>query len=382
MHMTADIIGLISTSCELLALGEPTHQEPAFGRVRNEILTGLSERGFRSIALETDRVAALAVNDFVHGGGGTLDDVLASGFSHGFGELAANRELVAWMREHNLTRPASERVAFHGFDAAMENFSAPSPRGYLAYAAGYLGFESDLAALVGDDQRWSRNEAVLEPAASPGATTEAERLRVIADELLTTLYARAPERIAATSREAWLAAKTHLTAGRDLLRYHRECARVLEPDARMSALLASRDSLMAQNLLEIRELEARRGPTMVCAHNLHLQRNVSGWETAATGAGTDVAWYGAGAIVAALMGASYRVIAGSLGRSDHLGLGNPAPGTYEAQLQQATTRWSLTPAYEIPEAFRTRDDMTPRMGYFPLTAETIAGVDGVLHVTG
>lgn len=93
---------------------------------RNQILTELSERGFRSIALETDRVAALAVNDFVHGGDGTFEDAMASGFSHGFGQLAANRELVAWLYEYNLGRPASERIAFHGFDAAMENLSDPA----------------------------------------------------------------------------------------------------------------------------------------------------------------------------------------------------------------------------------------------------------------
>ncbi|MFF7943517.1 hypothetical protein ACFZC5_27700 [Nocardia gamkensis] len=64
----------------------------------------------------------------------------------------------------------------------------------------------------------------MDPAASPGATAEAERLRVIADDMLTMLYARAPELIGATSHAEWIAAEKHLTAGLGLLRYH---ARVL-----------------------------------------------------------------------------------------------------------------------------------------------------------
>ncbi|MFI2205411.1 erythromycin esterase family protein [Streptomyces sp. NPDC020192] len=374
--MTQDIRDFITPSCELLALGEPTHQEPAFGRVRNHLFAELVERGFRSIALETDRVAALAVNDYVQEGTGSLDTVLSDGFSHDFGTLDPNRRLITWMREHNRNRPPEERLAFHGFDAPTENYSAPSPRTYLEHARAYLDLDLDLTGLAGDDERWSRAEAVLDPAMSPGATAEADKLRLIADDMLTSLYTRAPELIEATSRERWLRARTHLTAGLGLLRYHQESARQpLDTSPRITALLATRDALMAQNLLDIREIEAERGATLVFAHNVHLQRNLSGWRMGDVGAD----WWGAGSVAARLLGQRYRFVAGSLGRSEAIGLGDPEPGTYEGLLQARVPVWGLTSPTTLTPA-RTRTDTTPRQGYFPLDQATLDTADAVLHI--
>ncbi|WP_329066038.1 erythromycin esterase family protein [Amycolatopsis sp. NBC_01480] len=371
--MSQDIRAFVPASCDLLALGEPAHPEPAFGWVRNELFERLAADGFRSIALETDRAAALAVNDFVQDGVGTLDTVLNEGFSHDFGRLETNRALVSWMREYNKNRPAEGKLAFHGFDASTETMSAPSPRPYLEHARDYLGLDLDIAGLTGEDERWSRTEAVLDPAMSPGDTPEAERLRTIADDLLTRLYARAPELVAATSRAEWLRARTHLSAGLGLLRYHKQSAERLELNERISLLSAVRDALMAQNLLEIREIEARRGPTLVFAHNLHLQRSPSYWGL------TDLKlnWFGAGAILASLVDDQYAFIAGSLGRSEVLDLEPPAADTYEGSLQTSAT-WSLTKATAVADA-RTR--VTEDHRYFPLTEATLNGADAVLHIS-
>jgi len=85
---------------DLLALGEPTHGESAFLQIRNEVFASLVERGYRSIALESDSAAGLTADDFVRGDTGvTLDSALAEGFSHGFGSAPANRDLLLWMRE-------------------------------------------------------------------------------------------------------------------------------------------------------------------------------------------------------------------------------------------------------------------------------------------
>ncbi|MDX6280864.1 MAG: hypothetical protein QOH03_1935 [Kribbellaceae bacterium] len=369
--MSLDIRDFVPPSCELLGLGEPTHQEPAFGLVRNELFAVLVEQGFRSIALETDRVAALMVDDLVQGGAGDLDTVMSEGFSHRFGELAANRRLVAWLREYNEGRTADERVTFHGFDASTENTSAASPRIYLEHARDYLGLSLDLAALLGDDERWSRDEAILDPAQSLGDTPEASRLRVIADDLLTSLYARAPELIAETSRADWYRARTYLTAGLGLLRYHKQAAKPGSQDVRIAWLMAARDSLMAQNLLDIRSIESQRGPTLVFAHNAHVQRMAGG--------GRD--WYSAGAIVGELLDRRYTVIASSLGSSESIGLGEPEPDTYEGSLQRSITTWGLTPAAALQPA-RTRTDTTPRQGYFPLDQPLLDQVDAVLHING
>ncbi|MDT0328493.1 erythromycin esterase family protein [Nocardiopsis lambiniae] len=373
--MDQDIRDFVPASCELLALGEPTHREPAFGLVRNELLVRLVDLGFRSIAIEIDRVAALSVNDFVRGGAGDLDRVLEEGFSHDFGELDANRRLVAWLREYNEDRSAEERVAFHGFDTPGENFSAPSPRGYLEYARDRLGLDLDIAGLTGDDERWSRAEAVMDPAMSPGITEEAVRLRVIADGMLGELYARAPELIAATSRAEWSGTRTRLTAGIGLLRYHEQCARHPEQAVRLRAQIATRDALMAENLLDIRDIEAERGATLVFTHNLHLRRTPSVWRFG----DEDLDWFSAGAIVGSLVGERYACVAGSLGRSEGLGLGEPEADTYEGALQAGVTTWGLRAATGLAPA-RTRTDTTPEKGYFPLEEATVAGVDAVLHI--
>ncbi|MDT8911922.1 erythromycin esterase family protein [Amycolatopsis sp. PS_44_ISF1] len=373
--MNPDLATFLPASCELLAFGEPAHSEPVFARVRNELFDRLTGLGFRSIALETDRVAALAVQDFVHQGTGTLDAVLGEGFSHGFGDLEPNRALVSWMREYNETRPPEGKLAFHGFDTPTETMNAPSPRSYLEHARDYLGLDLDLAMLTGEDERWSRTEAILDPAMSPGATPEAERLRTIADDLLTRLYARAPELIAATSRTEWVRARTRLTGGLGLLRYHKQSAEPLERDERISRLSALRDALMARNLLEIRELEARRGPTLVFAHNLHLQRGPSHWELPEL----RLTWFGAGSIGSSLLEDRYAFIAGSIGRSEALGLDSPAADTYEGALQTDAT-WSLTRADAIPKS-GTRSDIRPETGYFPLDPATVDGADAVLHIS-
>ncbi|MGQ4271586.1 erythromycin esterase family protein [Nocardiopsis changdeensis] len=374
--MSLDIHDLAAPSCELLALGEPTHSEPAFPLVRNELFARLAEHGFRSIALETDRAAALAVDDFVHGRTSpSLDAVMREGFSHGFGEQAATRQLVVWMREYNRDRPPRERLSLHGFDAPTEMVSAPSPRRHLEHARDFLGLDLDVAALAGDDDLWSRTEAIMDPAASVGATDAALRLRALADDLLTELYARAPELVAATSRTAWAAARTHLTTALDLLRYHRAAAEPLDPAVRTSRMLGVRDAVMARNLRDIREAERHRGPTLVYAHNRHLQGNPSHW----TLAGMDLVWSGAGSIVRAVVGERYSFVAGSLGRSDALRLAAPEPGTHESLLDERVDTWGLTEATTDPAA-RVRRDPTPEQGYFPLDAETLATADAVLHI--
>ncbi|WP_103343635.1 erythromycin esterase family protein [Amycolatopsis sp. CA-126428] len=327
---------ITEVTAELLAFGEPTHFEPAFARIRNELFARLAEHGFRSIALETDRVAALD-----------------GGFSHGFGEVPANRRLLDWLREYNET--AGEPLTFHGFDAPTEMFSAPSPRRYLEHARDHLGLDVDIAALTGDDERWSRSEAILDPAASPGASPEARELRVIADDLVAALYAAAPGLDA-----AWWRAKVHAVAGRGLLRYHAASAQPGDRDTRIARLAGVRAVLMAENLLDIRAIEARRGPTLVFAHNGHLQRSGSG----------------AGAIVGALLGDRYTFVAGSLGHSEAIGLGEPAPDTYEGRLQRETETWKLA---GLPHG-RKRTDTKPERGYFGLDADVLDGAAAVWHI--
>lgn len=362
-------------AADLLGFGEPTHLEPAFAWTRNELFAELTGRGFRSIALESDRVAALVVDDYVRQGVGTLDEAMRAGFSHGFGELEANRQLVAWMREYNEDRAAGERVAFHGFDGSMETMNAPSPRRYLEYARNYLGLDHDVAGLAGADEHWHRTEAVMDPDESPGATREADVLRVLADDMLTELYARAPGLVAKTSQLQWIRAETQLTAGLGMLRYHRQAAQPVGQEARWTRMCATRDALMARNLLDIRRIEGGRGATLVFAHNLHLQRNTSRMRLGEM----DLEWSSAGAVAGSLLGSRYSVVIGSLGRDDTIDMPEPGAGTYEGFLQRRVAIRACVAPSEIPAA-TTRTDHTPAHGYFPLDRETVDRADAILHI--
>ncbi|MEV0606539.1 DUF6194 family protein [Polymorphospora rubra] len=374
---------------ELLALGEPTHGEPAFPRLRNEALKILAERGFRSVAVESDRVAGLAVDAYVQGGGGSLDDVLADGFSHGFGGHAATRELVEWMRAYNESVPAAQRLAFHGFDAPLEMTTAPGPGPYLRHLCDYLvnhlgtrvlpAGADDLERLLGDETRWSDFAALMDATKSIGRSEAAGKLRVLADDLLTSLYAHAPRLVAASTRDDWRCARLHGTTALGLLRYHAVAADRAPAAERTSRLLAVRDALMAENLLDIRAAEQRRGPTLVFANNRHLQRHPSRWRLA----DMDLEWSSAGAIVSALLGDGYAVVVGSLGASVALTLDAPADDTYEGRLGATTGQGPLFDAAALAtlvDGARVRADVTPEQGYFPLDAETVAHCDAVWHV--
>jgi erythromycin esterase-like protein len=375
--MTQDISGLLTPACELLAFGEPAHSEPAFTLVRNELFAQLVEHGFRSIAIESDRVAGLLVDDHVRHGVGSSDDVVRDGISHGFGELEGNRRLVAWMREYNEGRPAAEQLAFHGIDVPHDQMSPAPPRPYLEHVRAYLGgvstgWDADIAGLAGDDERWSTVDAVMDPARSVGTTPEAARLRVLADDMTWTLHARAPQLVAATSQTEWMRARTYLGAAVGLLRYHHQAAQPLDRNAQISGLAAMRDAWMAENLLDVRAVEARRGPTMVFAHNMHLQRGGVSW----SGGGVGMQFNGAGAIIASLVGERYAFVAGSLGASTAVGLAAPAPDTYEGSITVGPGSWAIVPT----ATGRPRDDHRMEQGYVPLDQATIDGADAILHV--
>jgi erythromycin esterase-like protein len=162
----ATVMRLLPARPRLLALGEPTHGEDVLLDVRNELFRQLIEHeGYRTVAIESDCVMGLVVDDYVASGTGTLDEVMERGFSHGWGAFPANRELVRWMRAYNDSRPASERLRFVGFDGPLEITGAGSPRQALTALHAYLTTWADtdllpctaetLDRLLGTDHQWT-----------------------------------------------------------------------------------------------------------------------------------------------------------------------------------------------------------------------------------
>ncbi|MBF6229312.1 erythromycin esterase family protein [Nocardia abscessus] len=358
----------------LLALGEPTHGIEAFPLLRNELLRHLVDQGYRSIVLETDIFAASVVDDYVGGATAEIDTVLATGFSHGFGAVPGNRELVEWLRAHNAGRAPSERVRFHGFDAPVEHSGAPSPRRALSAAADYLpealrpASVRDLDALLGEDADWTNQAAMFDPAASIGDSDRARALRIIADDVASALRRAAPG-LRRADPTGYDHAVAHARTAQGLLRYHAAMAHPT-PD-RIATLLSLRTEMMAENLLAIVAQEQRRGTSLVFAHNVHLQRAQSHMSVGQD----DVNWCGAGALVELALGERYVFLATDA--SPH-----SDPGTLQHVLAEATTRRALFPAQALraalPPSIRTGEPIVP--GHIPLTPADLAGADAVIFV--
>ncbi|MEV4331957.1 erythromycin esterase family protein [Streptomyces sp. NPDC049597] len=383
------VMGLLPARPRLLALGEPTHGEDTLLDLRNGLFRQLVEQeGYRTIAIESDCMRGLVVDEHVTSGTGSLDEVMEHGFSHGWGAFAANRELVRWMRAYNVRadndgRPASERLRFAGFDGPLEISGAESPRQALTALHGYLAPRVDadmlpctaetLDRLLGSDDRWTDPAAMTDPSQSVGQSAEAGELRVLADDLGALLDAQAPHLLAAASRDALDRARLYGRTATGLLRYHHWMAD--GSPARMTRLVGVRDQMMAHNLLAV----AARGPALVHAHNSHLQREKS---TMRMG-GTPLEWWSAGALVSARLGDEYGFVATALGTIRHRGVDTPPPDTLEGLLYALPEDRCLIDAPRLATALagtRPAPRVSPWFGYAPLDPAHLADSDGIAFV--
>ncbi|MFK4184419.1 erythromycin esterase family protein [Streptomyces sparsogenes] len=381
----AAVMRLLPARPRLLALGEPTHGEDALLEARNELFRQLVEQeGYRTIAIESDCLMGLVVDDYVTSGEGTLDEVMERGFSHTwFNASAPNRELVRWMRAYNEGRPASERLRFAGFDGPLEITHAASPRQALTALHGYLAALVDadllpcapetLDRLLGDDDRWTDPAAMTDPAKSVGRSAEARELRLLADELVALLDEQTPHLIAETSREEWDRARLFGRTATGLLRYHFWMA---DPSpARMTRLAGLRARMMADNLLAV----AERGPALVHAHNSHFQREKSTmpWN------GKPLEWWSTGALVSARLGEEYAFVATALGTLRHQGVDTPPPDTIEGLLYALPEDQCVVDARRLATAVgatRPAPRVSPWFGYAPLDPAHLADLDGLVFV--
>ncbi|MFD9396202.1 erythromycin esterase family protein [Streptomyces sp. NPDC060000] len=379
------VMRLLPARPRLLALGEPTHGEDTLLDLRNELFRQLVEQeGFRTIAIESDCLRGLVVDDYVTSGRGTLDGVMERGFSHGWGASAANRELVRWMRAHNDRRPVSERVRFAGFDGPVEITGAASPRQALTALHDYLAdrVNADLLPctadtldrLLGADDRWTDPAAMMNPSASVGQSVQARELRLLADDLAALLDAQAPHlRTPAASRDDLDRARQYGRTAVGLLRYHFWMADT--SPGRMARMVGLRDQMMADSLLAV----AERGPALVHAHNAHLQRAKS---TMRMG-GLPVEWWSAGALVSALLGREYAFLATALGTLRHRGVDTPPPDAVEGLLYALPDHRYVVDASRLATALgdtRPAARVSPWYGYAPLDPEHLAGLDGIVFV--
>ena len=117
-----------------------------------------------------------------------------------------------------------------------------------------------------------------------------------------------------------------------LLRYHAAMANPA-PD-RIATMFSLRTEMMAENLLAIVAQEQRRGPSLVFAHNAHLQRGRMHWQLGPHA----VTWWPAGAQLGHTLGPRYAVIGTGVGSSVARGIAQPEPGTLEVCVERERRR--------------------------------------------
>ncbi|MCX6680076.1 MAG: erythromycin esterase family protein [Methanothrix sp.] len=331
------VMASLGASVKLLGLGEALHGGEDILLLRNRLFQCLVEKhGFSAIAMESSFPRARAVNEYVAGRGPASYDALReAGFSHGFGRLEANRELVEWMRAYNADAAHSVKLQFYGFDSPTEMMFSDSPAQVLHFVLDYLASidsASDeeqrlrIDQLLGQDSDWENPAAMMDPTKSIGLSPAATALRIETEDLIAQLQMRRPELVAKSDEASYLEAMQYATLARWLLNYHAALAR--KSNNRIVQGLGLRDAMMADNLAYAVAREGGRGKVLAFAHNSHLQRGKAEWQL-----GTDLlTWWPAGAHLDEIFGPGYAVFGTAVGVSDANGISQPEAGTLEALL--------------------------------------------------
>ncbi|GHO45709.1 erythromycin esterase family protein [Ktedonospora formicarum] len=278
----------------------------------------------------------------------SYEEVQETGFSHGFGTLEANRELVEWMRHYNADPSHQRKLQFYGFDSPTD-MTTDSPRQTLHVVLDYLcsvdeslaqEYRSRIESLLGQDAAWESPAAVLDPTQAIGRSPEATALRIETEELISELLVRRPEFIAKSNERRYQVATHYAVMARNLLNYH---ATLAQPSMkRQERLLGIRAAMMAENLTYIASREQGRGNVLVFAHNNHLKRGVVQWQWG----NETVSWCPVGSYLHEMLGRRYVVIGSAVGESSANGIGQPEAGTLEARLTSAPGPVRFIPTHQ------------------------------------
>jgi erythromycin esterase-like protein len=384
------VIASLDDSVELLGFGEALHGGEDILILRNRLFQHLVEtHGYSAIAIESSFPRARVVNEYVAGRGpASYEAVQDIGFSHGFGRLDANRELVEWMRRYNADPTHRVKLQFYGFDSPTEMTSSDSPRQVLHFVLDYLAsidsasgeeHRQRIDPLLGQDANWENPAAMMDPTKSIGLSPAATALRVETEDLITELHVRRPELVAKSNISRYLEAVQYATLARQLLNYHAVLARTSgKPGERIVEGLGIRDLIMADNLVYMVSRERGRGKVLAFAHNSHLKRGKAEWQL-----GTDLLiWWPAGAHLNEMFGQRYAVFGSAVGVSDANGIGQPESGTLEARLTAGPGPARFIPTHKGQRlaasaiaALPTRSGSMKNPTYFALTPQSFTDFD-------
>lgn len=124
-----DIVG----DARVVGIGESTHRVHEFYQLRHLVTRFLvDELGFTAFVMESGFPEGWAVNDWVLGGDGDLDQLLRTEITYHMGKCAEMCDQLTWMRERN--RGSEAKVRFYGMDVPDSSASArPGVQAALAF---------------------------------------------------------------------------------------------------------------------------------------------------------------------------------------------------------------------------------------------------------
>ncbi|WP_162132466.1 erythromycin esterase family protein [Streptomyces sp. TR1341] len=281
-----DLVG----DARVVALGESSHQIREFGLMRHRILRFLIERlGFTAYAMEYGAAEGRAVDAWVQGGSGDIDDLLAPANSgaqgngaegtgrsvKGLGQPVECRDTLRWLRRHNVG--AAQPVRFVGCDIPM---AGGSLRPVLEPVAAYLT-AVDPGALPFLNTALEISEPLaggtvmvptyarlgLEPAVQDRLTAALARLLGRFTDLREVYTERG-------GAEAYATALSDVRAAVTTDRTQRAMAEAFAgtPDG---LNLSARERYLADTLLELLDRSRPGTRVVLVAHNAHIQRSAN-----------------------------------------------------------------------------------------------------------
>lgn len=180
------MVAALGDKVELLGFGE------ALLLLRNRLFARLvTTHGYSAIAVESSFPKGQIVNEYIAGRGpATYAEIQDAGFSHGFGQLAANHELVEWIRQYNADPAHPTKLHFYGCDSPTEMTGTDSPHQLLHVALDDLAALDPhsaqprcqrIDALLGSEAAWANSAVMMDPTQSIGLSAEATALRLWAE---------------------------------------------------------------------------------------------------------------------------------------------------------------------------------------------------------
>jgi erythromycin esterase-like protein len=254
----------------LVLIGEASHGTHEFYNVRGELTRALiRHKGFNLIAVEADWPDAYRVNRWVRHESADVDADSALGDFRRFPRwMWRNREVVSfleWLRQHNASLPATERVGFCGLDLYSLHASIEAVLNYLR--------KVDPAAAERARHRYGCFEDFGEDTQSYGYATSVGLSDSCQDEVVAQLldlqrraadYARRDGRVAA---DEYFFAEQNARLVRNAEEYYRAMfgGRTLSWNLRDTHMMETLEAL-----LKHQQTSTGSARAVVWAHNSHL----------------------------------------------------------------------------------------------------------------